>query len=171
LKNAKTEYFILSVPYTIIVPKRKKAIYIFGGSATREFFDREKNLNDVIKLSTYSRINMCATSSQGLVDTLRMIENIHTPHSIVILGISPKKFWSEDPSYVEMSYLTYGKYLKYPIHSETVDALYKESNFTSSASLKVFPSASNAFLYFSKDHVLEEFKNIRHNGIKKLQFI
>ena len=142
-----------------------KSVYIFGASSTREFFDLEENLNKDVESNLYKKVYISATSSQSLVDSLRLIDNINTPNSLVILGISPKKFWSEDPSYLELSYLTYGKYLKYPVISNSIKELYEEYSFNDYFNLRLLPPASNTFLYLIKDYVLEQLQNIKRHGL------
>ena len=146
--------------------KNRRAVYIFGGSSTREFFDLENRINQRIHSDRYAGIHVCATSSQGLVDTLRLVEHIDVPGSLVVMGISPKKFWSEDRSYLTLSELLYGKYLKYPLKSDAVTALYEhEIAHGAFSRLSLFPPALNTGIYLIKDHVLEQIREVKLHGI------
>jgi hypothetical protein len=148
--------------------KNFKNAYILGGSSSREFFADEKTLNNIISLNNYNKIIMATISSQTLIDSLRLIEKINTKGSLVIIGLSPKKVFSEGSDTLIKSYINFGKYLKYPTNSDVLENIYPIYKIDNK--LAFVPSSFRLSINLLKDFILEQASNIKSNGLSSFKF-
>jgi len=126
------------------------SVFIFGGSASREFFTPDSNMTKTLGIPFYN----CAVSSESAYDSLKL-QTLVKPNSIIIYGLHPKSFY--DPSFdrkqvIDGHYFG-GAYYKYPhtlSYHETHITL--DANNTVSTLNRLSPIL-NTYIYLLKEYI------------------
>ena len=126
---------------------KSKTIYVLGGSSGREYFKPEEETKDLVPMPL---VNIC-TASQNLLDSIRLIDNINVPGSVVILTFPPFKFMTHSNKMLSSTKYLTGTNLKYPIESRTLDSLLKDVK-PANITITLMPSL-NALIYLSKSYI------------------
>ncbi len=128
---------------------KDKAIYILGGSTAREFFLPDDFLHNKLGV----KVHNMAGSSQSLYDSLRIIDNIKTPGSVVVYLLYPIKFYNSELLNAEKANYINGSSYLYPIESRTLDKYFEDQNlftpkseYTIFKSMNVFASTLKSFV-------------------------
>ena len=126
------------------------AIYVLGGSTSREFFLKDEQMRHY---TGRQFVNMSA-SSQTLIDSLRLADNINGGNTTVIYCLFPLKFMRFEPDEPADSRYLMGAYLKYPIESFAVEQLLSDvapRNLATALMVEL-----NVYCYLLKNYVLEK---------------
>jgi hypothetical protein len=94
-------------------------MYVLGGSTSREFFYDDQRMSRIVG---HPFVNL-GSSSQSLIDSLRLIDNIKSKNATVIYCLYPMKFMRFLSTEPEDSLYLMGAYLKYPVLSPAVESL------------------------------------------------
>lgn len=133
------------------------AVYVLGGSTSREFFPVDHQMT---QLTGQTFVNM-STSSQTLVDSLRLADNIKGKDTTVIYCLFPFKFMRFKPKDIPDGRYLMGAYLKYPIGSSFIDDLLIKVEPRNIATGLV--AELNVYCYLLKNYILD-----KNSKIKKL---
>jgi len=87
-------------------------IFVFGGSASREFFVNDKNISKSLNVNFYN----CAVSSETPFDSYKL-QTLLKSSNIIIYAIHPKSLYDTDYNISQITKGCYfgGSYYKYPV--------------------------------------------------------
>jgi hypothetical protein len=129
------------------------AIFVLGGSTSREFFFEDARMS---QMTGRPFVNLGA-SSQTLIDSLRLADNVENKNATVLYCLYPMKFMRFSQRVPAESRYLMGAYLKYPITSSAVDNLLADVAPHNMATSLI--AELNVFCYLLKNYFLE--KNIK----------
>jgi len=148
----------------------EKSIFMFGGSASREFYSSDINMTKALHSPFYN----CATSNQTAYDSLKM-QNLIKKNNIIIYGVHPKSL--QDPAFGEHQIIDGiyfgGQYYKYPvkIYRKGIKNYLEDANI--STIHKIFP-ITNSYIYllkeYFKNHTLSDLNSFNLNDKIPIQY-
>jgi hypothetical protein len=130
--------------------KAEPAIYVLGGSTSREFFPVDHQMTNIIELPF---VNM-GSANQTLIDSLRLADNIKGKATTLVYCLFPLKFMRFKPKDLPDSRFLMGAYLKYPIESPMVYNLLKKVAPRNLATGLV--EELNVYCYLLKNYFLDK---------------
>jgi len=137
------------------------SVFVFGGSASREFFLSDKYMTYTLGINFYN----CAVSSQTPYESLKL-QSIIQSNNIIIYGLHIKSLYdsSFDKQQIIDGYYFGGQYYKYPI---IYDNLFKYDNNISF--LNKLSPILNTYIYLWKEYKKEHRYIDMYNSILNIK--
>ena len=133
-------------------------IFVFGGSASREFFLSDKNISKSLKMKFYN----CAVSSETPFDSYKL-QTLVKSNNIIIYGIHPKSLYdkSYDKEQIIKGHYFGGKFYKYPVFLSSYKVLkeYNVSNINNINFINRISPEFNTYIYLLKIYIKNVLKN------------
>jgi len=126
------------------------SVFVFGGSASREFFTPDSNMTKTLGIPFYN----CAVSSESAYDSLKL-QTLVKPNSIIIYGLHPKSFYDHSFDYKQVTEGHYfgGAYYKYPLVSDYLNAHVNADANNSVSTLHRLSPILNTYIYLLKEYI------------------
>jgi hypothetical protein len=134
----------------------KPAIYVLGGSTSREFFYVDAQMR---RITGRPFVNMSA-SNQTLFDSLRLADNIQGDDATIIYCLFPFKFMRYAPKVPADSRYLMGAYLKYPVASSALESLLDDVAPRNLATALL--AELNVYCYLLKNYVIQKNYNLQY---------